>query len=770
MDFSAYQTQITELIPLREADNFNALLDDFLWAESNSTKFLIKMEINRLSEPCLRILDLRDKVNEPCHLIQQDKIAHYLTANTTLILEKYITLYGYYCVGVYEAVHQFLAEKKQQQQKIIALQLAKQHQRKLDQCEYLQLTQKNMRHAARMFYVTKLRINNAEGVHFTGHTANISASGLKVKITDHIALATNSKLQVLFSELADEQPDTSLHQPINYQLVKQHQASDGSHYLYLNDSNDNPAFSHFIAEFIRNNQYKYKLDVQYYYQLAKIKALRECALTRMSSLPIYLDASAYHPTLFCLESRENQAILNDWQCDGIDQLPHFFSELRLHRLRADLQVDNSTTLYTFTHTVQGKPYFLSATAHELNEHDALALFIHIGRSKASWRVYQLTLSALQRQASNDTSQPTPNLQQATHIATLQDVTSSDPLIGHQQVANHEVGKLNQFIHTLSPLPAVDVFTLPAAELRKEARYQYHCEISVKGNDVVYPARLLDFSVSGLKIQVEQSADFAVNNLLSINLHGLQKVSKRHDLTDLHYRVVRKNAHNTLHLQVYNKHSFATCHSFYSMLLKKNAQHFTCIPLKTTQQATHQPLLKMADDALVNGLFFITKQGVRPHIQYSAIEMQDHPLHALFSMASEDERELNYTPLNNNHIFERLVLTPYRNNVNHQATIYIKAIQSKNKHWQFNSYLDEDFANEAEKRAFLLDSQQSAALYVLHYRLTVFKKINLQSIATDMRQLSRFAVHLSNKLEEELLAVEGMIEMTDRSAATIAALS
>jgi len=51
MDFIKYQSQIRMLIPLLNKANFNDVFDKIFTDESNSDKFLIKMEIHRITQP-----------------------------------------------------------------------------------------------------------------------------------------------------------------------------------------------------------------------------------------------------------------------------------------------------------------------------------------------------------------------------------------------------------------------------------------------------------------------------------------------------------------------------------------------------------------------------------------------------------------------------------------------------------------------------------------------------------------------------------------------
>ncbi|WP_413699192.1 hypothetical protein ACLKMH_16975 [Psychromonas sp. KJ10-10] len=155
MDLKDYKLQIKELIPLRHSPDFNELLNKILFGENNSDKFIIKMEINRLAKPCVRIIDIRDKVTEPCVQFQQDSLTHYLTKETIKVLQKNIKLYGLYTVGAFEAVHEFIANKKNIQN--TQLNKAKPKLIKEEQCELLPLSQKInvVLHVCSLFLISK---------------------------------------------------------------------------------------------------------------------------------------------------------------------------------------------------------------------------------------------------------------------------------------------------------------------------------------------------------------------------------------------------------------------------------------------------------------------------------------------------------------------------------------------------------------------------------------------------------------------------------------
>jgi len=768
MDLKAYQSQIRELIPLRNEPDFNELLDKILFGETNSDKFLIKMELSRLAKPCQRILDIRDKVTEDCVRHEQDKAIHYLTKPTIKVLQDNIQLYGLYTVGAFEAVHEFIANQKAKQKHQQGLKMTKVISK--DQCELLSLSQKNKRGAPRMFFVSDVIVKLEDGTSYKAQTSNISLTGVKLKLQDDIHINNNSMLSVTFNGLGLEYHDNVLTEAIAYQLVKQENDIDEHRYFYLNYKDDNKHFKSFISEFIRLNQYKYKIDVHYYYQLAKISALKHSYLSQMNCLPIYLNAQSSSPYLFALKNNTNKELLNEWHCEGLDQLSLLFHELRFVKLLTQLKEQKHTTIYTFTYTLKGKQYFLCATEEELLEKGLKQTFISYGRSKPSWRVYHLTLMPYQFKPSNhyDITEPTPEIfQQVTHMATLERLCKAYPFTIDTQLDKSEVNQLNQFVHReqVSNNQAFQ-FALFSNENRKEERFLYSSKLSVSNKKSHYNGQIIDFSYSGLKIKLEQITAFSTSTILTVNLTELQKISKKYALSNLQYRVVKTGPNNILHLQVCDSKTMHICQQFFSILVQNNAKHFTCIPLKERKQPPSKQLIEIAEESFLNAVFFISKTNTRPRISFSAIEQVTHPLHTLFSLYSDNKAELNYFPLANNQLFERLVIQPFKECENKplskEALIYIKAVKNSEQQWKISSFLDEDFKSEQDKVRFIKESQFNAKFYALHYRLSPLPHGNLDYIKSEIRAISRFATHLTKKLEEELYAVQAMIEVTDRT--------
>lgn len=768
MDLKNYHAQIIELIAFRNKPDFAYQLDTILSAESNSDKFLIKMELSRLAKPCQRIIDLRDKVNADCELFEHKKISHYLTTNAINIFQENIKLYGLYTIGVYEAVHSHIAQQKTLQSKKIDIEDSP---RKKTQCEFLHLGYSNKRAAQRMYFTSNVKILLEDGRRIAAHTSNVSATGVKIKLHADIGIRNSDFLQLIFIDLKFEYAESVLHTEIKYQLVKQEMDED-VHYLYLEYADNKDEFVTFIRHFIRLNQYKYKIDVHYSYQLAKMTALKNAYVAQMNTLPIYLDSRADSPFLFALQNRVNKKLLHEWTCDGCNQLPQLFNELRFAQLLAHARKNATTRLYCFTHSINGQKYFISASEDELLEKGLKDLFIHYGSNKRSWRVYHLTLEPYQYQCNHtyDITQPVPaKFERVTHHATLQPVFLPTYSIS-QDYDKKELNKINQFVHREKGKKASSIFDLFSGEHRKEDRYLYNSKLSLSTKQADYTGQVIDFSLSGLKIKLDQNTSLVTRSKVTINLLALQHFAKKYPLSNLQYKVVRSSPNNTFHLQVCDSKTLNICSRFFFLLVQNNPKHFKCLPLRASKQPPFQHLIEISEAAFANCVFFIAKNSARPTIRYAAIDNTYHPLLALFSIYSDKRNELNYYPLTNNQLYERLIAQPFKENeiVHKEALIYVKVYRDKNDNLIINSLLESDFTSEKEKSTFITESDNVGAFYALHFRLTTLAPPTFSDNSSDIRLIAHAAAHLLKKLNDELSEINAMIELIDRTPEMIQA--
>lgn len=765
MDFNKYQSQIRTLIPLRNDSDFNDVFNKVFVGESNSDKFLIKMEINRLAQPCVRIIDLRDKVTEKTYPYTHKKLDHHLTTSAIKTLKETTKLFGDYTIGVYEIVLDHVQKIKQQNMNRTG------NENETSFSEIIQLNSHKVRANARMFFISPIVITLPNGEEFKASTSNISTSGLKIKLSENIPCFDNDTIEIVFTGICAEYKHKSIDdgKKIAYRLVSQEE-DDGTFYFYLHIQPEQQDFVEFLKSFIRGNQYKYKIDVQYYYNLALENALKNSALRAMSTLPIYVNINSPKPALFMLQNTTNAQTVNDWRYNDANQLALLFSEERLKGLLAYTKEHSSTTLYCFTFIKNDVEYLLSATEYELQQDGTKQLFIQYGKSKLNFRSYHFSMEPYryhENQRYEITSLKPASFSEITHVATVTELTTNEIIEKDEREEKQSLNLLNKYVHRGKATGiTTPVFNLFPDELRKEERYKHSSAIKFRVDGYFCTGHIIDFSFSGLKVQLDQVPTLTKRSIVRIDFVDLQKVSKKFRLVGIQYKAIASSPGRVYHLQIASKDCFQSIHKFFSLLVQNNPEHFPIIPLKAPKQPVTDRLHEVAESSLDHALFFVTTGNGKPKLTYSSVPASAKSLKQLFEIDSDPNITHNHIALSNNDLLERILYVPLRNattdGVNFEQTIYVKKVKSGEGTWTISSYLDEDFSSEESKRQFILMQKDIGQLQILHYRLCSISAPDLSIIESEIGMITRHAVHLGKRIQEVLLGVGAIIEVIDRT--------
>ena len=103
-NFSKYSKIIQNFRGLVLLDSFESKFATATKNLSKPERFLLKMELKRLAQPCTRLIDLRGLVDGECKRYEHEERPHYLDEVAIKVFEDHITNYDGYTFGVYEAV------------------------------------------------------------------------------------------------------------------------------------------------------------------------------------------------------------------------------------------------------------------------------------------------------------------------------------------------------------------------------------------------------------------------------------------------------------------------------------------------------------------------------------------------------------------------------------------------------------------------------------------------------------------------------------------
>jgi hypothetical protein len=767
MDFKDYQSQLVTLIPYHDASDLNDIIDKVFFGESTSDKFLIKMELKRLMTPCSRIIDLREKVTEPTEQYTHAGLIHYLTKAANVQLLSSIKTYNGYTVGAYEQVIEYVQKIKQAQ---LAQKSTQTSKKDTNITTNISLNNHLLQTTTRMFFVSKIKVFLEDNSELDALTSNISATGLKIKLTEKSHYIKSQMVHINFVDLSDEYKDKAISERlVTYKIVKQEEDGTGLT-LYLSLDNKQTDFITFMKKFISTNQHKHKLDMLYYFMIAREKALKSSTLLAMSTLPIYLNANAEDPLLFILRNNINKEMINDLRINDFNQIPSFFSKSELNKLLLLNASKLETTLYCFTVDKEGKAHLVFATEKQLLSAGLKHLFIEYGKTKSNWHCYHLTLENYTYKAVKqyELTDIRPKIfDDITHVATLTEINTEEILFKNRHETLNDPNLLNQFAQRRVSDTILPIYDLFPDELRKEERYQYSSAIKLTFNNDSYSGVICDFSYSGLKIKLTTRKLIPRRSLVTLDFVDLQKLSSKFNLSAVQYKVISSLSSTTYHLQIAAKESYITMHQFFSLLVKKNPSYFKEIPLKTYKQPVCARLHEVVEPALHPAFFYIALQNNKPIISFSSIAKASTSLKQLFQFNCEKEDENNHIVISNKNLLDRILLSPLRERaltdtaLDFECSIYVNARQDRNKKWVIESYLDEDFESEKIKRQFIL-SINPKQLHILHYRLSTISTPDLAVINSEIETLSVSAMHLTQRLEDELLNIKAFVQIIDRT--------
>ncbi|WP_100643320.1 PilZ domain-containing protein [Alteromonas facilis] len=796
-DIKEYSDLIERLKPMINEPEFNQVLNQVASHLSRDRRFLLKMELKRLARPCIRVIDLRGKVDGECELYEHEGRQHYLDSIAREAFEQQVRIFGQYTLGVYEAVHRTENNLKLMREEAENAPLDEITTQKQPSERYIAplttLMAYPKRDDERMNYAVALELFTEHNNSVLATSIDISRSGMRVKLNSDYLFKPNEKLSVYFRGMEAEYALDKRH-GISYQIVEIERIQKEQRLRLKRLAEDkNPQFDDFLEKFIHGNKRRYKVNMDNTLAAIKSKTCEQYYTPRFPSLPIFID---------CIEERyiPRYAMLNDanrntiqYWTDELDKfrIGYLCNHDRVANIAEAPQGQRECFVFTFTHVKDGKIYYYSASMDELDRHHSLrSVFLGFGARKVSWRVFKLQLTdvtpeqahvplsipdsvsdAVKRQNNPPAPRLMARLKNLKHILLVTDVTSEwgQQCYERQPIKRSELAKLKIFGHPRNKPPAdVKTFRFKYLEQRVETRYQLRSRVEIQFDDITLSGVSEDVSVQGLRIELDSFFHGDINSRIVLAFPHLQKITKKYSLDNLKYRVINiSNDRNVLHLKVINEDG-NVAKLFFEDLIKHNKSRMKAYADDEEIPGIGHALRCMYAKNVENIAFFIRKeQG-----QYVPDTVIDHgqssriaKLGEQFAEPGQFNLEFLYRDRSREYSFIQEAITQLRIEPNplHRELFIAFNPTATELNEAIKPRFAEQFLDNTQREQFIHSALRSGQFIALHVYMALTGRPDLELLQSEFNYVSVYAIHRAKELEEQLWnigAMGNLIDITD----------
>ncbi|CAM4224734.1 PilZ domain-containing protein [Pseudoalteromonas byunsanensis] len=792
-----YQPLIKELKSQLGNPDFDKLFEQMTKDISKPDRFLLKMEMSRLSQPIARFIDLRGQVAGDVKPYEHEGKQHFMDDLAIEVFEREIARHGGYTLAVYEEVMQTennfrVMQKKAQDTESLVQDVVEQQP---DHAKLVRFASYESRIEERMNYSIKISIELGKGNQATGTTSDISLSGAKIKLSAKERVNPGQLVSVRLTGL-EQEFELGLKEGIQYEVIAVEPISSGFQHVRLKRTfiENSSSFDEFLNSFIHGNKRRYKVNLDNTMDAITCKGYEQYYQPRVNSLFVFFSQKEklLLPTIAL--TNENNAFINYYFEDERKSscLYQIFSQSRMATILALPNAVKESTVYSFTHIKDGKIYHYSAFDFELaKQPDLRNLFVAYGSQKSSWRTYKVQLMpshhedafiplSLPANASKNieklNKRPTPrvqsHIQDIKYLLLLTDISSQHQKEAYQKVPfdKNLVNKLKVFGRgkTLNP-PKLDVVSLDYINLRAHKRYLYKTSVVLHIDGAQScQGHTLDFSEMGLQVELAQPTELTKGSVIHLDLPDLQKITKQYTLSNLRYEVVAvSKAKTIINLKVSKLTDLPQVASeFFKLLINSNKDK-----LQPCKEAPRIPglstaLRNMITKSVCQFPFYLHKETSHFKIGAVGIGLYPTPIHRLLMHYHNGKQgQLNMKPLFPAGFIESHLTEALRKHSRKSKPLkYTLFVAFDNKEKDINKALKGQCISQEESQEPLFLFQKKTItkniLFVFHLHVSKTGRPDTDYLANELRYVSHYALHKAKELEEGLWKVTGVCDLID----------
>lgn len=769
---------------------------------AKTERFILKMELKRLAQPCTRLIDLRGLVDGECKTFEHENRPHYLDDIAINVFNENVSAYGGYTFGVYEAVtnteNNFrVIYHREKSNKTITSETPSDVN---TQAEKLQYPAKLFtfgpylnRAEERMNFAIPIEVSLSKTEKVSCTSSDVSVNGCKFRLTKPAKVEVGQTISIRFVGLEDDfqfDDDSGFVYEIrNIQLVDQAQLI-GAERVYGGDKNRD-SFRRFLVGFIQGNKRRYKINLDNTIEALQARTYEQYLLPKINELPVFL--MKHQEELlpkYVLTCHNNRNTFEYWQYENKQSaLSCLFNKERIERLLKLQKLGKSLIVYSFVHQHNGQSFFYSADEKQLAENaDFMKQFLGFAASKPSFSISQLSIldidtsfaespftlsdsvevkdAYLNSECSSDVQEILATL---SYIGIVNDITTPSLISDYQKFSfeNIDTSKVKAFGHKrvnngIAPYSVGINYN----NNRQEPRFFYNTPVLVEIEKVKWQGVSQDFSVSGMKIELEKSTVLMKGDIVHLTFPNLQKVTSSFDLTKLPYEVMRINSAKTIvNLRVNVKQHQHIGRSFFKLLIEKNKDKLSSDDYLMMTPGLSQSLRNIYSRTMLSSALIIQTSGSRYQFKTLTTHKKDSPFIATLNQLSEARGRYNLYPLLKNNIMTNVIshhLKQMQASDKPITEVLYIAIDPNNESLEKGviTKLGSELVSPMLKKMFINNALKKGLFFCIEIKLFRPNEPDIKYLHPELSYISSYAIHRGKQLEQEVYSVAGLMQFYD----------
>lgn len=803
IDFSKYQKTIANFRGEANKPNFDIQFTQSTKNLAKSEQFLLKMELKRLASACTRSIDLRGLVDGDCKLFQYSAQSHFLDDIAIDVFEESIEAYKGYTFGVYDAVTNtennfrviYQKEKKQVQEPILTEKPAVSSKKIADKTQYpvsiFPLDTYHYRTEERMNFVTSLVVVFEDQKQRSVSSIDVSVAGLKFRFNSKMHLSVGQKITITFKGLED---DFKLDNSENLvYLIKNIHRSENTQLVGCQrvDADNKDALMTFLSSYIYGHKRRYKINLDNTISALHSRSLEQFVLPTINELPIYFEQTEQGVLpRYALTTNNNQSLFQYWQDEESDSNLHYLvNESRLERLLNQHKQGKPLLVFSFIHHHQGKDFFYTLDEMQLPQgHDAITTFLSFAAKKSSFMITQLSYfeldksktyspftlpntQELEKQYVNlpPSTKATKCLDSLSFCVVASDITHNASIEQYQKLSRDGIDSstLKVFGHKRSKEKlTVEAFGASYKNHRVEHRFIYNAPILVEFQNIQWQGTIMDFSISGLKIELESSAELNAGDIVHVSFPSLQKITTSYDLSKLPYEVVYLNKKQTIiNLRIYVKGYQHVGRSFFKLLINKNKEKLTVDESIMAVPGLGAALRTQYAQNMRVPTLIVQTSGSRYKVETLVSNDNNNAFLQQLNGLSDRKSYYNFYPLltrlYKDNYLELCLKKLLTNTAPIHCVLYIGITTEPEQIDRDVSVRVDSELNTPELREFFIKSAlKKGDFFAFQLKISRTHKPNIEYLNTELSYISTYAIHRGKQIEQEISSVVAAIQYTD----------